>query len=41
MAPAHPRDGQPGGRAGMPAIGLTDHGVMYGAIHFYKACRGE
>jgi DNA polymerase III subunit alpha len=23
----------------MPAIGLTDHGVMYGAIHFYKACR--
>ncbi|HUE68153.1 MAG TPA: PHP domain-containing protein, partial [Candidatus Acidoferrum sp.] len=23
---------------GMPAIGLTDHGVMYGAIHFYKAC---
>ena len=24
---------------GMPAIGLTDHGVMYGAIHFYKACR--
>ncbi|MGA8922847.1 MAG: DNA polymerase III subunit alpha [Candidatus Dormiibacterota bacterium] len=24
---------------GMPALGLTDHGVMYGAIHFYKACR--
>ena len=24
---------------GMPAIGLTDHGVMYGAIHFYKACK--
>jgi DNA polymerase-3 subunit alpha len=23
---------------GMPAIALTDHGVMYGAIHFYKAC---
>src|SRR5438128_469914 len=23
----------------MPAIGITDHGVMYGAIHFYKACR--
>src|SRR5919204_300450 len=23
----------------MPALGLTDHGVMYGAIHFYKACR--
>src|SRR6266581_3546364 len=23
----------------MPAIALTDHGVMYGAIHFYKACR--
>jgi DNA polymerase-3 subunit alpha len=24
---------------GMPALGLTDHGVMYGAIHFYKACK--
>src|SRR3981189_3664771 len=24
---------------GMPAIGITDHGVMYGAIHFYKACK--
>src|SRR5919197_1017961 len=23
----------------MPAIALTDHGVMYGAIHFYKACK--
>ncbi|TMD06350.1 MAG: PHP domain-containing protein [Chloroflexi bacterium] len=23
---------------GMPAIGITDHGVMYGAIHFYKEC---
>ncbi len=23
---------------GMPAIGLTDHGAMYGAIEFYKAC---
>src|SRR5438094_952966 len=23
----------------MPAIGLTDHGVMYCAIHFYKACK--
>ncbi|TAN32873.1 DNA polymerase III subunit alpha [bacterium] len=24
---------------GMPALALTDHGVMYGAIHFYKACK--
>lgn len=24
---------------GMPAIALTDHGVMYGAIDFYRACR--
>ena len=24
---------------GMPALALTDHGVMYGAVHFYKACR--
>jgi DNA polymerase-3 subunit alpha len=23
----------------MPALALTDHGVMYGAIHFYKACQ--
>src|SRR5438067_6118811 len=23
----------------MPAIGMTGHGVMYGAIHFYKACK--
>lgn len=23
----------------MPAIGLTDHGAMYGAIEFYKACQ--
>ena len=22
----------------MPAIGLTDHGVMYGAIDFYTTC---
>ncbi len=24
---------------GMPAIALTDHGAMYGAVQFYKACR--
>ena len=23
----------------MPAIALTDHGVMYGAIEFYKKCK--
>ena len=23
----------------MPALALTDHGAMYGAIQFYKACR--
>src|SRR5437764_1780918 len=23
----------------MPALALTDHGVMYGAIAFYNACR--
>ena len=23
----------------MKALALTDHGVMYGAIPFYKACR--
>lgn len=26
---------------GMPALGLTDHGSMYGAIEFYKACKSE
>lgn len=25
-------------RLGMPALALTDHGVMYGAVPFYKAC---
>jgi DNA polymerase III subunit alpha len=25
---------------GMPALGLTDHGVMNGAVEHYKACRG-
>ncbi len=26
---------------GMKALAITDHGVMYGAIDFYKACRAE
>ncbi len=26
---------------GMEAIAITDHGVMYGAIEFYKACQAE
>ncbi len=26
---------------GMSAVALTDHGVMYGAIDFYKACQKE
>ena len=24
---------------GQPALGLTDHGVMNGAVEHYKACR--
>jgi len=24
---------------GMPALAVTDHGVMYGVVDFYKACR--
>ena len=24
---------------GMPALALTDHGAMYGAVQFYKACQ--
>lgn len=26
---------------GMPAIALTDHGVMYGAIELLKTCKGK
>ena len=26
---------------GQDAVALTDHGVMYGAVAFYKACRAE
>jgi DNA polymerase-3 subunit alpha len=26
---------------GMPAIALTDHGVMYGAIELIKECRSK
>ncbi len=26
---------------GMPALGLTDHGVMNGAVEHYKACRAK
>lgn len=26
-------------RSGMPALAITDHGVMYGVIDFYKACK--
>ena len=26
---------------GMPALALTDHGNMYGAIEFYKLCIKE
>src|SRR6266540_6750686 len=26
---------------GMPALGLTDHGVMNGAVEHYKACRAN
>jgi DNA polymerase III subunit alpha len=26
-------------KLGMPAVGITDHGVMFGALDFYRACR--
>jgi DNA polymerase III subunit alpha len=26
---------------GMPAVGITDHGVMFGALDFYRAARGR
>ena len=28
-------------KLGMPALGLTDHGVMHGTINFFNACRAE
>ena len=28
-------------KQGSPAVALTDHGVMYGALEFYKACKKE
>ncbi|MBR5871937.1 MAG: PHP domain-containing protein, partial [Clostridia bacterium] len=27
--------------AGHTAVALTDHGVMYGAVAFYRACKAE
>lgn len=30
---------QQAAQLGMPALALTDHGVMYGIVEFYKACR--
>lgn len=27
-------------RDGQPAVGITDHGNMYGVLDFYKACKG-
>ena len=27
--------------AGHNAVAITDHGVMYGAVSFYKACKAE
>ena len=26
---------------GQPAVAITDHGVMYGCVDFYRACREE
>ena len=26
---------------GQTAVAVTDHGVMYGAIDFYRACKAE
>lgn len=28
-------------RLGQPALALTDHGAMHGAIEFFRACRGQ
>jgi DNA polymerase-3 subunit alpha len=26
---------------GQPALGITDHGNMYGVLDFFKACRNQ
>ncbi|KAB2642689.1 MAG: PHP domain-containing protein, partial [Verrucomicrobia bacterium] len=26
---------------GMPAVAMTDHGNLYGAVQFYKACKDQ
>ena len=26
---------------GMPGLGITDHGNMYGVLDFYRACRNK
>ena len=26
---------------GQPALGMTDHGNMYGTLDFYRACRAQ
>ena len=26
---------------GFTSLAITDHGVMYGAVNFYRACRAE
>ena len=26
---------------GFSSLAITDHGVMYGAVNFYRACRAE
>ena len=26
---------------GQPAVAITDHGCMYGAVDFYKACKEQ
>ena len=26
---------------GQPALGITDHGNMYGILEFYRACRNQ
>ena len=26
---------------GMPAVGITDHGAMFGALDFYRGCRAR
>ena len=41
MRPASTTSWRAAAADGQPALGITDHGNMYGVLDFYKACREQ